>query len=95
MPEYTCDKCQKKFARKSGYNAHLARITPCDAVKQALHKCEGCDKLFTRKSSVKEHISKGRCKGPSISEQRRQNLREEIRHFTEKELEYAITMVFL
>ena len=33
MPAYTCDKCFKEFPRKSGYDSHMSRKTPCKPTK--------------------------------------------------------------
>lgn len=33
MPTYTCDKCFKEFARKSGYDSHMERKNACKPAK--------------------------------------------------------------
>lgn len=53
MVEYKCLKCGKKFNKKSNFENHLKRITPCENKKI---KCKYCDKIFTRKDNLTRHI---------------------------------------
>ena len=61
---YKCNKCNKKFSRKSNYECHLNRTNPCymQLTNSSSTTCKYCDKIFSNTRSVYNHIKKGTCK---------------------------------
>ena len=52
---YNCEKCLKNFNRKSTYDNHMKRKTPCNTKNLT---CDICLKLFTKKSTYDNHMKK-------------------------------------
>ena len=50
---YTCDKCDKAFAKP--YNLALHVRTVHENIRN-LYKCDQCEKEFTNKSALNDHI---------------------------------------
>ena len=50
---YSCDRCDKKFNRKSNYTRHLKRINLCH---KGIFKCPNCNKQFNYKSEYRRHF---------------------------------------
>ncbi len=55
MPTYQCEKCDKMFDKKSVYDRHMKRKTPCK--KEVEHKCEECGDVFATRFKLKQHTS--------------------------------------
>jgi DNA-directed RNA polymerase subunit RPC12/RpoP len=56
---YTCDKCDKEFLTKKGYNYHVMHNS-CKITAKI--QCEYCGKGYTTKQSLDRHL-KNACKG--------------------------------
>jgi DNA-directed RNA polymerase subunit RPC12/RpoP len=58
MVKYECKKCGEIFDRKSTFDDHLDRKTPCKKKSDSKIKCEYCSKpkYFSRKDSLNRHI---------------------------------------
>jgi hypothetical protein len=57
MPIYICEKCKKEFNKKSAYDSHLSRKTPC--IDNDIYKnntCNDCNKIFSTKFNLKKHM---------------------------------------
>ncbi len=64
MPTRRCDRCGKEFQRKSHFDSHLRRKTPCtpleqtsviDVKKETVFWCTICNKSFSTKSNLRKH----------------------------------------
>src|SRR5579872_2141838 len=62
MVTYTCPRCKMSFPKKSQYDKHMNRKTPCeirDAEPKILKDFEcKCGKKYNRKDHLKEHIDR-------------------------------------
>lgn len=58
MPLYKCKLCDKIFDKKSSYNYHINRKTPCVKLNTSQYKCSYCNSVFSRKDSLKRHLDK-------------------------------------
>lgn len=65
MVEYICQKCNKKFNRKSTYDEHLLRKNPCDILYPESIKCSFCNIIIKNKRSLNQHLKS--CKPYKIS----------------------------
>jgi len=68
MVEYECEKCHKKFDKKSNYETHKKKKFPCvsetikideNGIKKYI--CEYCNYEFSRSYLLKKHLE-GKCK---------------------------------
>ena len=49
MVEYTCEKCNKIFYKKSNYKSHLNRKNPCNKNKSNLKSIDEIKELLEKK----------------------------------------------
>jgi len=55
MPIHKCEKCNKEFNKKSGYDSHTMRINPC--IKSIIiNECSYCNKIFSLKHNLTAHL---------------------------------------
>ena len=58
MVIYQCPKCEKIYYKKSEFDRHLARKTPCvlsNSYKRIDFTCKGCGKNYSRKDPLFRH----------------------------------------
>ena len=58
MTNYTCEKCNKEFFKKSSYDSHLERIKSCVNNTKIHYECINCNKTYSTKYNLKVHICK-------------------------------------
>ena len=71
--KYTCDKCGAIFNRKSNYEKHMTRKTPCEKDKNEKYHndkktCIHCNKMFSKASIALSHQKKCSHKPSEIEE---------------------------
>jgi hypothetical protein len=81
MKIYTCNTCNKEFNKKSTYDYHLSRITPC--VKPS-HLCIHCNKNYSNNSNLKKHLNI--CKKNVVNPDNKSTL-EELKESIKQELQ--------
>jgi hypothetical protein len=66
MDTFICERCNKEFKTKHGYQKHITKKIPCEDNKKREYlvrgrTCNNCGKVFQRPNLLTKHIE--RCKG--------------------------------
>ena len=85
MPIYNCEKCKKKFTRKTAYVSHLMRVSSCIKDTNINNECSYCNKLYSNKRNLKVHMNS--CKKNPIIDEVNQSQIEELKKMFERKFE--------
>jgi len=85
MSNYNCEKCKKKFTRKTAYASHLMRINSCIKDTNINNECTYCNKLYSNKHNLKVHMIL--CKQKLIIDEVTQSQIEELKKMFERKFE--------
>jgi hypothetical protein len=85
MSNYKCEKCNKKFTRKTAYASHLMRVSSCIKDTNINNECTYCSKLYSNKHNLKVHMNS--CKEKSNIDTIIQSQIEELKKMFEKKFE--------
>jgi hypothetical protein len=85
MSNYKCDKCNKKFTRKTAYASHLMRVSSCIKDTNINNECSYCSKLYSNKHNLKVHMNT--CKEKPIVDEVTQSQIEELKNMFERKFE--------
>jgi len=55
--KYKCEKCNKEFNRKSGYDSHISRIRSCVKDNNINNVCEYCNKHYSTRFNLNAHLN--------------------------------------
>ena len=85
MSNYKCEKCNKKFTRKTAYASHLMRVSSCIKDTNINNECSYCNKLYSNKHNLKVHMNT--CKEKPNVDNITQLQIEELKKMFEKKFE--------